>query len=140
MSTPAPGGHHYAAPMRQNIQSGGPFEEIYGYCRAVRVGNTVHVAGTCAQDPNIDGCDTYQQSVAALEIIEDALDQAGASMADVVRTVTYVTDVGDMEQVAKAHKAKFGDIRPASTLVGVAALIDPRLTVEIEAYAIIDEG
>ncbi|MEM7326760.1 MAG: Rid family hydrolase, partial [Actinomycetota bacterium] len=73
------------------------------------------------------------------EIIEDALGQAGASMADVVRTVTYVTDVGDMEQVAKAHRAKFADVRPASTLVGVAALIDPRLTVEIEAYAIIDE-
>jgi len=126
--------------MRQNIQSGGPFEDSYGYCRAVRVGNTVHVAGTCAQDPNIDGCDTYQQAVSALAIIEDALTQAGASMADVVRTVTYVTDVGDVDQVSRAHKEAFDAVRPASTLVGVAALIDPRLTVEIEAYAIIDEG
>lgn len=139
MSTPELLAAHYCAEMRQNIQSGGPFEEIFGYCRAVRVGNTVHVAGTCAQDPNIDGCDTYQQAAAALEIIEDALGQAGASMADVVRTVTYLTDVGDMELVARAHKAKFGDVKPASTLVGVAALIDPRLTVEIEVYAIIDE-
>lgn len=124
---------------RINVQSGGPFEEMYGYCRAVRVGNQVHVAGTCAQDPNVDGCDTYEQSVAALDIIADALGKAGASPADVVRTVTYVTDIGDVEMVARAHVAMFGDVRPVSTLVEVSKLIDPRLTVEIEAYAVLSD-
>ncbi|MEM7275697.1 MAG: RidA family protein [Actinomycetota bacterium] len=126
--------------MRQNIRSGGPFEETYGYCRAVRVGNTVHVAGTCAQEPNIDGCDAGQQAAAALDIITAALAEAGATPADVVRTVTYVTDIDDLDLVATAHRAVFGEVWPASTLVEVSRLVDPRLKVEIEAYAIIDEG
>jgi enamine deaminase RidA (YjgF/YER057c/UK114 family) len=125
--------------MRRNIESGSPYEDVFGYCRAVRVGNTIHVAGTCAQAPNIDGCDTEQQATAALEIIRDALEQAGASMADVVRTVTYVTDIGDVDMVARAHRAVFADIKPAATLVEVSALIDPALTVEIEAYAVLDD-
>lgn len=124
---------------RINVQSGGPFEEMYGYCRAVRVGNQVHVAGTCAQDPNVDGCDTYEQSVAALDIIADALAKAGAAPSDVVRTVAYVTDISDVEMVARAHVAMFGDVRPVSTLVEVSKLIDPRLTVEIEAYAVLSD-
>ncbi len=124
---------------RLNIPSGGPFEDVYGYCRAVRKGNQVHVAGTCAQEPNIDGCDTYQQSVSALEIIAQALEQAGSSPADVVRTITYVTDITEVDMVARAHFEMFGDVRPASTLVQVSALIDPRLTVEIEAYAVLDD-
>ena len=124
--------------MRQNISSGSPYEDVFGYCRAVRVGDTVHVSGTVAQPPNVSGCDAYQQAVAALEIITDALDQAGAGPADVVRTVTYLTDISDMELVARAHHAVFGDIKPAATLVEVSALIDPEFKVEIEAYAVID--
>lgn len=125
--------------MRRNISSGSPYEDVFGYCRAVRVGNTVHVAGTVAQPPNVSGCDAYQQAAAALEIIADALDRAGSGPADVVRTVTYVTDIADMELVARAHHAMFGSIKPASTLVEVSALIDPELKVEIEAYAVIDD-
>lgn len=126
--------------MRQNISSGGPFEDVFGYSRAVRVGNTVHVAGTVAQPPNIEGCDAYQQAAAALVIIESALAEAGAGAADVVRTVTYLTDIEDMQLVARAHHAVFGDVKPAATLVEVSALIDPAMKVEIEAYAVIDES
>jgi enamine deaminase RidA (YjgF/YER057c/UK114 family) len=96
----------------------------------------VHVAGTTATDPDIDGADTYRQARAALAIIERALQEAGSSLAAVVRTVTYVTDIDDLELVAKAHREVFGKIRPAATLVEVSRLVDPRLTVEIEAYAV----
>jgi len=125
--------------MRQNISSGGPYEDVFGYCRAVRVGNTVHVAGTTAQPPHVEGCDAFEQATSALQIISDALTQAGASTADVVRTITYLTDISDMPLVAKAHRAVFAEIKPAATLVQVGALIDLDLKVEIEAYAIIDE-
>lgn len=123
---------------RRNISSGSPYEDVFGYCRAVRVGNTVHVAGTVAQPPHVEDCDAYEQAAAALRIITEALSEAGAAAADVVRTVTYVTDIGDMPLVARAHSEVFADIKPASTLVEVSALIDPELKVEIEAYAIID--
>lgn len=120
--------------MRANYPSGGDFEDVYGYCRAVRVGDHIHVAGTCARD--LDGTDTYAQAKEALSIIEAALKEAGSSPAAVVRTVTYVTDIGDKLQVARAHAEMFGDVRPVATLVEVRALVDPRMTVEIEAYAI----
>jgi enamine deaminase RidA (YjgF/YER057c/UK114 family) len=122
--------------MRVNYSSGGDFEDVYGYCRAVRVGAHVHVAGTCARDPHLDGADTYTQAKSALSIIEAALKEAGSSPASVVRTVTYVTDIGDHMQVAKAHAELFGDVRPVATLVQVSALLDPRMKIEIEAYAI----
>lgn len=122
--------------MRTNIPSGGPFEDLYGYSRAVRVGGQVHVSGTTARDPHLDGADAYQQAKAALTIIEEALQAAGSSMDAVVRTVTYVTDIGDMDLVARAHREVFGQIRPAATLVEVSRLIDPRMKVEIEAYAV----
>ncbi len=125
--------------MRTNIQSGSPYEEVFGYCRAVRVGNTVHVAGTCAQPPHIEGCDAYEQATSAISIISAALTEAGASTADVVRTITYLTDIGDMNLVARAHSETFGDVRPAATLVEVSSLIDPAMKVEIEVYAIVDE-
>jgi enamine deaminase RidA (YjgF/YER057c/UK114 family) len=125
--------------VRQNIRSGSPYEEVYGYCRAVRVGDTIHVAGTCAQPPHIEGCDAYEQAANAISIIESALTEAGAGVADVVRTVTYVTDIADMELVARAHQEAFGDVRPAATLVEVSRLIDPAMKVEIEAYAVVDE-
>lgn len=124
---------------RQNISSGGPYEVPYGYSRAVRVGNQVHVAGTCAQPPNVEDVDAYGQAVDALHTIANALSEAGASIADVVRTRLYVVNIDDTDDVMRAHGEKFGDIRPAATLVQVGALIDPNLLVEIEAYAIIDE-
>ncbi|WP_436497608.1 RidA family protein [Actinokineospora sp. HUAS TT18] len=121
---------------RRNIASGGAYEDMYGYCRAVRVGDHIHVSGTTARDPFLDGADAYVQAKSVLSIIEDALVEAGATMAAVVRTVTYVTDIADVDLVAKAHREAFAEVRPAATLVQVAALIDPRMKVEIEAYAI----
>lgn len=118
------------------VGSGGPFEEQYGYSRAVRVGTQVHVAGTCARGEDLDG-DAYAQAAAALRIITVALRDAGASVADVVRTVTYITDIADADLVARAHREVFADVRPAATLVAVSALMDPRMRVEIEAYAVV---
>ena len=120
--------------MRENHSSGGDFEDVYGYSRAVRVGDHIHVAGTCARD--LDGTDTYTQAKEALSIIATALKETGCTPSAVVRTVTYVTDIGEKLQVARAHAEMFGDVRPAATLVEVRALVDPRMTVEIEAYAI----
>jgi enamine deaminase RidA (YjgF/YER057c/UK114 family) len=120
---------------RTTVGSGGDYENVYGYSRAVRVGQQVHVAGTCARGDDLDG-DTYVQAAAALRIIGRALQDVGASVADVVRTVTYVTDIADADLVARAHREVFADIRPVATLVQVAALLDPRMRVEIEAYAV----
>jgi enamine deaminase RidA (YjgF/YER057c/UK114 family) len=121
---------------RRTVSSGGRYEQLYGYSRAVRVGDQIHVAGTTATDPDVDGADCYRQARAALAIIERALEEAGSSLAAVVRTVTYVTDIDDFELVARAHREVLGEIRPAATLVEVSRLVDPRLKVEIEAYAI----
>lgn len=123
---------------RQNVASGSPFEDVHGYCRAVRVGDQVHVAGTCAAMDSLDGTDTYEQAVSALGIIQAAMAEVGAGPADVVRTVIYVTDIDrDMPLVARAHLEIFDDVRPVSTMVEVSRLVDPRMTVEIEAYAIV---
>ena len=124
---------------RTNIASGSPFEDTHGYCRAVRVGNHIHVAGTCAAHDRLDGTSTYEQSLSALEIIQTALAKVDSGPADVVRTVIYVTDINDMAEVSRAHSAVFDDVRPVSTLVEVSKLADPRMTVEIEVYAIVDE-
>ncbi len=121
---------------RQNISSGHPFEPVLGYSRAVKVGNTVHVSGTTA-----DGADAYEQATNVLAIIKNALAEAGAGPEHLVRTVIYVTDMAaHADGVTKAHGEMFGDIRPASTLVAVTGLLRPELVVEIEAYAILDEG
>ena len=85
----------------------------------------------------LDGTSTYEQSVSALAIIQAALAEVGSGPADVVRTVIYVTDINDMSEVSRAHSAVFDAVRPVSTLVEVAKLADPRMTVEIEAYAIV---
>ena len=123
---------------RQLVSSGGPFEQIYGYSRAVRVGAQVHVAGTAARGDAL-ARDAYAQAQNILATIREALQQAGARVEDVVRTVIYVTNIGDADRVGRAHREVFGDIRPASTMVQVSGLIRPEMLVEIEAYAVVGD-
>jgi enamine deaminase RidA (YjgF/YER057c/UK114 family) len=128
--------------MRRNIGTGGPWEGVVGYSRAVRVGDTVHVAGTTAirEGRVVAPGDAYTQAKVALEIVVEALAECGASPSDVVRTRMFVTDIRDWESVGRAHGEVFADVRPASTMVQVTALIDPDLLVEIEAEAVVGSG
>ncbi|MBL8588231.1 MAG: RidA family protein [Methylobacteriaceae bacterium] len=121
---------------RLNIQSGSPYEAVFGYCRAVRFGDQVHVAGTCAPAGN-EQAGTYEQARAALAVIGEALGKAGCGFEDVVRTVVYVKDIAEADEVARAHSETFAAIRPASTMVQVTAMLRPWHRVEIEAYAIV---
>ena len=128
---------------RINISSGAPWEPIAGYCRAVRVGQFIEVAGTTAVDAegNFFGeGDAGAQTQYVLEKIQHAIEEAGGTMSDVVRTRIYVTDKQDMMEVAKVHGKFFGEILPVSTGVEISALVDDRLLVEIEASAIISSN
>lgn len=124
---------------RRRISSGSPWEPVVGFSRAVRVGDRVVVAGTIANMPG--GADpppdAYGQARRCLEIIGEALAEAGATFADVVRTRMYLTPNASFDEVAKAHGEIFADIRPASTALYVTAFVDPRFVVEIEAEAVI---
>jgi enamine deaminase RidA (YjgF/YER057c/UK114 family) len=125
---------------RYNYSSGAPWEKIVGYSRAVKVGNTIEVTGTVALDEqnNIVGVNNpYQQTVFILRKIAAVLEQAGATMKDVVRTRLYVTDISRWEEYGRAHGEIFADIRPCTTMVEVNALIAPEYLIEIEATAIL---
>ena len=127
---------------RQNISSGAPWESIVGYSRAVRVGNHVWVAGTTATDETgqvVGAGDAAAQARYILQKIESALKEARASIADVVRTRMFVTDISQWEAIGRVHGEFFGVVRPAATMVQVAKLIDPAHMIEIEVDAVVGE-
>lgn len=124
--------------IRKNFSSGYAFEEAYGYCRAVRVGDQVFVSGTTARAAALDG-DAYRQLMDALATVAAALGEAGAALRHVVRTVVYIRDMADGDLVARAHRETFGAAPPASTLVQVAALTPASARVEIEVTAIVHD-
>ncbi len=124
--------------LKRLITSGSKWEPLLGYSRAVVAGNTIYVSGTCGVEA--DGSvapDMYGQAKRALQIIKDALAQAGAEMKDVVRTRIFVTDAAQFDGIAKAHGEIFGEIRPATTIVEVSKLVDAAFMVEIEAVAVL---
>ena len=128
---------------RINVAGNSPYEAVVGYSRAVRSGDLVYISGTTATsaDGTLVGVgDAYAQARQALKNIEQALLAVGAGLSDVVRTRMYVVDMGDAMAIARAHQEAFGDVRPAATMVQVAALIDPAMLVEVEVDAHLRHG
>lgn len=126
--------------QRTNYSSGAKWEEIVGYSRAVKTGNTIEVTGTVAVDENsklVGGNDAYEQTKFIIQKIEAVLQKAGAALDDVVRTRMFVTDISRWEEYGKAHGEFFKDIRPCTTMVEVSKLISPEYLIEIEATAVI---
>ncbi len=125
--------------MRKNISSGAVWEKTVGYSRAVRVGKQVFVAGTTAvdKDGNVVGEDAYTQTKIILEIIDNALKEAGSELKEVVRSRIFVSNIEDWQEIGRAHGEVFADIRPAATMLEVSKLIDPRMLLEIEVDAVI---
>ena len=124
-------------PAIRRLPSGGPFEPVIGYSRVVVAGPLIFVAGTTAI---VDGVlvgrgDAYAQTIAAFGNVETALASAGATLADVVQTQMFVTDIGRWDEVGRAHRELFGEILPVTAMVGVAALIDPEMLIEVQAVA-----
>jgi len=128
--------------VRQNIPSGSPWEPVVGYSRAVRVGNQIFVSGTTATDSQgevVGRGDPYSQSLFSLKKIASALESAGGSYRDVVRTRMYVVNISDWEAIGRAHHDFFSEVLPATTMVEVSRLIAPELLVEIEADAVVTD-
>lgn len=121
---------------RQNISSGAPWEEVVGYSRAVRLGDTLEISGTApVRDGQVVGQTAYEQAKCCLEIIQETLDKAGMTVADVVRTRIFVTDISLWEEYGRAHGEHFGTVKPATSMVEVKGLIDPKMLIEIEVTA-----
>ena len=128
---------------RESFSSGAPWEGTVGYSRAVRVGDSIHVAGTTATNEagEVVGVgDAYAQTAQILKTIESALASLGAGFEHVVRTRMFVTDIDRWEEIGRAHGEVFRDIRPAATMVEVSRLIDPEQLIEIEVDAILPPG
>ena len=127
---------------RSNLQSGAPWESRVGYSRAVRTGRFIAVSGSAAVDENgrlVGEGDMYAHAKRCIEVIAIALERAGARLSDVVRTRMFVTDIERWEDAGRAHQEAFGDVMPATSMVEVSRLIDPRMLVEIEADAIVGD-
>ena len=127
---------------RSYVSTGTPWEPVVGYSRAVRVGAMVFVSGTTATDERgevVGVGDAAAQTRQAIRNLQSALEQLGASLADVVRTRMFVTDITQWEEIGRVHGEFFRDVRPAATMVEVRRLIDPRMLVEIEADALVDD-
>lgn len=127
---------------RTRVYTGSPWEPVVGYCRAIRVGDRIEVAGTTAMKDGevVGGGNAYEQARFIFQTIEQALQELGAQLSDVVRTRMFVTDITLWEEFGKAHGEYFRDVQPVATMVEVKALIDPRLLIEIEVEAIVAKG
>ncbi|MFD2562164.1 RidA family protein [Aquimarina rubra] len=118
----------------KKIATGSPWEDIVGYSRAIKIGNTIEVSGTTAP-----GANEYEQTVAIIESVKKVLNDLGADLDNIIRTRIYCTDITKWEEIGKAHGEYFGKIKPVTTMVEVAKLIDPNILVEIEFSAIVPQ-